>query len=61
MKITFELTDAEVKGIKAYLKATGETDKPTNKDVKNAFDWKGFLYSNQEAVSDYIKQFELNP
>lgn len=60
MKLTIELTDAEVRGIKEYLKATDGIKNPTNKDVKNAFDWKGFLYARQESVSFYIQEAEKN-
>ena len=54
MKIVIELTKEEVKGIREYLKQVDGIEKPTAKDVKNAFDWKGFLYSQRESVSNYI-------
>ena len=56
MKITFNLSASEVKGIKNYLKAVDGIEKPTTQGVKNAFDWKGFLYAQQESVSRYILQ-----
>lgn len=58
MKITIELTKAEVQGIKAYLKEVDGNDKPTKADVKQFID--GIIqaiHSPQEAVSDYINQF----
>ena len=59
MKITIELTEAEVKGIKAYLKEVDGTEKPTKEDVKIFID--GIvqtIHAPQESVSNYIKQFE---
>ena len=59
MKITIELTEAEVKGIKAYPKEVDGTEKPTKEDVKIFID--GIvqaIHAPQESVSNYIKQFE---
>lgn len=58
MKITIELTEAEVKGLKAYLKEVSDIPNPTQKDIKEQFDWKGWIHAPQESVSHYIKQFE---
>lgn len=60
MKITIELNDSEVKGIKAYLKEVDGINKPSKDDVKFFID--GIIQSihaPQESVSDYIRQFEL--
>ena len=59
MKITIELSEAEVKGLKAYLKEVDDVN--ANKDyirqhIQNIVS--GVLNAPQEAVSDYIKQFE---
>jgi len=54
MKITIELTDVEVKGMKAYLKEVADIPKPTAKDIKDQFDWKGWIHNPQESVSYYI-------
>lgn len=59
MKITITLTEAEVKGIKAYLKEVGDTKKPNKEDIKQFID--GIvqaIHAPQESVSHYIKQFE---
>lgn len=58
MKITIELNDAEVKGIKAYLK---ELDgiKAGKAEIKQFID--GIvqaIHSPSESVSDYIKAEE---
>ena len=56
MKITINLSEAEVKGIKQYLKEVCDTEKPTKEDVKIFID--GIvqaIYAPQEAVSHYIK------
>lgn len=61
MKITIELTDAEVKGIKAYLKATDAAEKPNKSDVTIFI--KGYIntiHAPAEAVSDYINKFNNN-
>lgn len=58
MKITINLTEAEVKGIKAYLKDVGGITRPTKKDIQTFID--GIIqciHSPREAVSDYIKKF----
>jgi len=62
MKITIELTAAEVKGLKAYLKEVEDITNPTQKDIREHFahDWKGWLHAPQEATSWYIQQFEKN-
>lgn len=59
MKITIELTDAEVRGIKEYLKEVGDNPRPTKQDITVFID--GIvqsIHNRSEAVSDYIKQFE---
>lgn len=56
MKVTIELSEAEVKGIKAYLLATGEA--ATKEDVKQHIQGivSATLYAPSEAISDYILQ-----
>lgn len=59
MKITINLTDAEVRGIKAYLREVDSNEKPSKEDVKTFID--GIIqaiHSPQESVSDYIKQYQ---
>lgn len=59
MKITISLTDAEVKGIKKYLKEVADIDKPKKEDVKMFINGiVGAIHAPQESVSGYIKQFE---
>ncbi len=59
MKITIELTEAQVKGIKAYYKATdgGKCDKKEIARYVSGIAL-GTLEAPQEAVSDYIKKFQ---
>ncbi len=59
MKITIELTEKQVKGIKAYLADTdGSNAKITNKEITDYI--AGIVHGNleapQEAVSDYINK-----
>lgn len=61
MKLTITLTEAEVKGIKTYLKEVNYIDKPSKQDVKIFIDGViQSIHSPSEAVSDYIQQFEKN-
>lgn len=59
MKVTIELSEAEVKGIREYLKEV-DGEKPTAKDVKEYVQGmaKGIINAPQEAVSDYIAKYE---
>jgi hypothetical protein len=55
MKVTIELSADQVKGIKAYLNATGsEIRKATNKDVKEFFEGEALGLLDCGAVADYI-------
>lgn len=59
MKITINLSEAEVNGIKQYLKEIDDTNKPTKKDVKIFIDSIiQAIHAPQEAVSHYIKQYQ---
>jgi hypothetical protein len=59
MKITVELTNAEVKGIKAYLKDVDGIDKPKKEDIKMFINsLVQVIHAPQESVSDYIKAEE---
>lgn len=59
MKITIELTEAEVKGIKAYLKEVDGVEKVGKPQVKQFVEsLVQAMHAPQEAVSDYINQFE---
>lgn len=59
MKISLNLTDNEVKGIKAYLMEVDGIN-PTKNDIKVYLQGivSGTINTPQEAVSDYINQFE---
>ncbi len=58
MKITVELSDQEVKGIRAYMKEVDGKDKVTKQDIQDYISGiaKGTIYAPQEAVSDYINR-----
>jgi hypothetical protein len=58
MKLTIELTDSEVKGIKAYLKEVDGINAKKS-DIKDFIDNViQSIHSPREAVSDYIKAEE---
>jgi len=55
MKITINLTDEEVKGIKAYLKEVDGLKRPSKRDITIFIDGMvQAINSPKEAVSDYI-------
>jgi hypothetical protein len=58
MKITIELTEAEVNGIKAYLKSVDNNEKPIKEDIKGEVQGivSSYLQSPHCAISDYIKK-----
>lgn len=59
MKITIELTEAEVKGIKAYTKETEGTTANRAAIVEYIQGIvSGTIHAPQEAVSDYISRYE---
>lgn len=59
MKITIELNEAEVKGIKKYLKEVDDNPTPTKADVQTFIEGiVQVIHAPQEAVSNYIKEFE---
>jgi hypothetical protein len=60
MKITIELTDAQAKGIKSYLRDVGSIANPTKKDVQEEVNAivQSYLQAQQSAVTDYILQHE---
>ncbi len=59
MKITIELSEAEVKGLKAYLLEVDGVKADKN-NIKQHIQSivSGTLNAPQEAVSDYIKNFQ---
>lgn len=59
MKLTIELTEAEVKGIKKYFKEVDGVN-VKKEDIKQYIQGivSGNINAPQESVSDYIKQAE---
>lgn len=57
MKITIELTDAEVKGLKEYLRDVDGIEKPSREDIKREI--AGIVSGNLEigACGDYVKKY----
>jgi hypothetical protein len=61
MKITINLTEAEVKGIKEYLKEIGDVEKPTKEDIKQFIEgYVSTIHAPSESVNDYISKYENN-
>lgn len=60
MKITITLSDAQVKGIKAYLKEVDDIESPNKEHIAQEIRGivEGALQAPRCAVSDYIRKFE---
>lgn len=60
MKITIELSDAEVRAIKGYLKEVDLTQHPKKADIKKEIE--GIVYGNLRsgALGDFVDQEEAN-
>lgn len=58
MKITIELTPAQVKGIKEYLREVSDIETPKKEDIQRevAGIIDGYLQAPQNALSDYINK-----
>lgn len=58
MKITIDLTEAEVKGIKDYLREVADIPKPGKKDIQSEMQHtiSGYLQAPQSALTDYINK-----
>ena len=58
MKITINLSDAEVRGIKRYLKAVEANPNPKREDI--AMEIEGIVHGNLQfgAVGDYVNEEE---
>ena len=59
MKITITLSEAEVKGLKDYLRDVGGIDRPKKSDITIEIMSfvSGAINAPQEAVSDYIRKY----
>jgi hypothetical protein len=59
MKLTIELDEAEVKGIKAYLKEVDGIEKPTKQDIQKAVsgELQAMFQSSHSSLADYIQSF----
>jgi hypothetical protein len=60
-KFTIELSDAEVKGIKKYLKEVADIKRPNKKDITQELNGmvNGYLQSQHCAVADYVREAEI--
>lgn len=60
MKITIDLTPAQVKGIKDYLREVADIEKPSQQDVKAevAGILDTYFQSQQSSLTDYIQKYE---
>lgn len=58
MKLTIELSEVQVKGIKEYLKDVSDIEKPSKSDIKTEIE--GMLSAELQsgAIYDYISKYE---
>lgn len=58
MKITINLSEAQVKGIKHYLREVADIEKPSKADIE--LEIKGMLSAELQSgeIYDYILQYE---
>lgn len=61
MKITIDLSDAEIEGIRAYIQET-DGENPDRRRIIEEVQGivSGYLHSPQNAIADYVNQFENN-
>lgn len=59
MKVSIELTEAEVKGIKDYLKELDGIEKPTKGDIQRAMQGEisALLQAPHSALFDHIQKY----
>lgn len=59
MKITIELTEAEVKGLKDYIRESEDIKIPKKKDIQREIRGivSGYLQSQHSALTDYIQKY----
>lgn len=60
MKVTINLTPAQVAGIKEYLKEVDNIDNPTNEDVKSEVNGivQSYFQAPKSSLTDYIQKHE---
>ena len=58
MKVTIELTEAQVLGIKEYLKDVSDVKKPLRKDIQSEVSGMVWCELQSGAIYDYIKKYE---
>jgi hypothetical protein len=59
MKISINLSEAETKGIKAYLQEVDSNSKPTKEDIRACVEGElqALFQSQHSALADYINQY----
>lgn len=59
MTIKIELTEAEVKGLKDYLREVGDIENPTKEDIQIEIQGilSGYFQAQQSSLSEYINKY----
>lgn len=60
MKITIHLTEAEVKGLKDYIKESEDNDKPLKEDIEREVQGivSGYFQAPHSALTDHIQKYQ---
>lgn len=59
MKITIEINDAEVKGLKDYLREVGNIENPKKEDIQSEVQGivSGYFQAQQSSLTEYINKY----
>lgn len=60
MKITIEIKEAEVNGLKDYLREVAKISNPKKDDIKNEIQRIVIGYFQSQHLTDYINKYLLN-
>jgi hypothetical protein len=60
MKITIEISDAQVKGLKDYLREVGDIENPKKEDIRLEVQniVSGYFQAQHSSLTDYIQKYE---
>lgn len=60
MKITIEITEAQVKGLKDYLREVSDIESPKKEDIRIEVQGivSGYFQAQHSSLTDYIQKYE---
>lgn len=62
MTVTIQLTEAQVKGLKDYLREVADIENPKREDIQCEVRSivTGYFQAQQSSLTDYINKYETN-